>query len=220
MEIKIQYEDAELIAAEKPCGMPAQADKTGDLDLLTALEEQTGFSLKPVHRLDRPVGGMILLAKTTEAASRLSACMQEGILNKYYLAVLCGSLSPKKGTWTDFLWKNARTNLSEVVAKEKKGAKKAVLHYEVLGEKEDLSLVKIALETGRHHQIRVQTAFHGAPIWGDRKYNGKTVWKKNAEIALWSYAIEGKIKDGAAFSVKAVPNQVPFSYFSEYLAEI
>lgn len=221
MEIRILYEDEDMMVVEKPCGMPAQADKTGDIDLLTVLEKQKGLSLKPVHRLDRPVGGAILLAKNTDMAGRLSGFMQEGELQKYYITVLCGQLPTANGTWTDFLWKNARTNLSEVVSKERKGAKKAVLHYEVLGEKEGLSLVRIRLETGRHHQIRVQTSFHDVPIWGDRKYNKKNLWEKNQTIALWSLGIEGRIGKGNQWlSVKDIPFQEPFSRFSEILGEL
>ena len=221
MEIRILYEDEEMMVAEKPSGMPSQADKTGDADLLTVLQTQTEFSLKPVHRLDRPVGGAILLAKNADAAGRLSGFMQEGKLQKYYLAVLCGTLSDTEGVWEDFLWKNARTNLSEVVSKDKKGAKKAVLHYEVLGEKDGLFLVRIRLETGRHHQIRVQTAFHGAPVWGDRKYNKKILWERNQTIALWSLGLTGRCgKGNKSLSVKAIPVQEPFSRFSEILEEL
>ena len=173
--MKILYEDAVMLAAVKPQGMPAQADKTGDLDLLSALEEYTGQPLGLLHRLDRPVGGVMLFAKEKRAEAFLAKEIQEHRLKKAYLTVLCGRLPAAEGGLEDYLLKNARTNLSEVVSKERKGAKRAALRYRRLAEEETeqgvLTLAEIELKTGRHHQIRVQTAHAGVPIWGDKKYN-------------------------------------------------
>ena len=173
--MKILYEDAVMLAAVKPQGMPAQADKTGDLDLLSALEEYTGQPLGLLHRLDRPVGGVMLFAKEKRAEAFLAKEIQAHRLKKAYLTVLCGRLPAAEGGLEDYLLKNARTNLSEVVSKERKGAKRAALRYRRLAERETeqgvLTLAEIELETGRHHQIRVQTSHAGVPIWGDKKYN-------------------------------------------------
>lgn len=218
--MKILFEDTYLLAAVKPQGMPSQADKTGDPDLLSALEDYAKQSLGLLHRLDRPVGGVMLFAKTKAAEAILSKDLQEGRLQKRYLTVLCGKLPTEQGTLEDYLLKNARTNLSEVVSKERKGAKKAILHYRRLAEKETemgwLTLAEIQLETGRHHQIRVQTSHAGFPIWGDRKYYKNFPVKGKTEIALWSYRLEGQHpKTKEAFSFTAKPKGEPFSLFGE-----
>lgn len=195
MDWKIIFEDEEMLVAEKPQGMPTQADKTGDLDLLSALEKHCGHPLGLIHRLDRPVGGLLVFAKTKRAETAFAKQMQDGLLEKRYHAVLLGKMPEEKGILIDYLKKNMRTNLSEVVSVKDKMGKKAVLHYEVLQtkieENQILSLVEIQLETGRHHQIRVQTAHGGAPIWGDKKYNPKFQKRGRTEIALWAYSLKG-----------------------------
>lgn len=217
MNIRILYDEKDIMAVVKPPGMPAQADKTGDMDLLTSLSKETGQQLHLVHRLDRPVGGVLLLAKTPAAETVLSKAMASGELKKTYLAVLCGTLEKKEGLWEDYLWKNGRTNLSEVVSKDRKGAKLARLSYELLAEKEGLSLLKIVLLTGRHHQIRVQTSSRNLPIWGDRKYHPSQKMAPGTNIALWSCGIEGYIGKNKGLSVCALPENYPFSLFSEIL---
>lgn len=220
MNVRIIYEDKDILAAVKPSGVPAQPDKTGDQDLLTAAEEQTGQKLFLVHRLDRPVGGVLLLAKSAKAEAALSKAMQAGEVKKTYLAVLCGVPEEPEGIWEDYLYKNGRTNLSEVVPKERKGAKKALLQYRLLGTKEGLSLVEIRLMTGRHHQIRVQTSSRGLPIWGDRKYNSLRRTMPGETIALWSCGMEGKMGNGKKIFVRALPEGIPFSLFPEILEKM
>lgn len=223
--MRILYEDAVMLAVVKPQGMPAQADKTGDLDLLSALEEYAGQPLGLLHRLDRPVGGVMLFAKKKRAEAFLAKELQEHRLKKTYLTVLCGKLPAEEGTLEDYLLKNARTNLSEVVSKERKGAKRAVLRYRRLAEAETemgvLTLAEIELETGRHHQIRVQTAHAGFAIWGDRKYHKSFQKRGKTEIALWSYRLEGihpQTKEPFCFLAK--PEKEPFSFFAEKLEEL
>lgn len=195
MNWEILFEDEAMLVAKKPQGMPTQADKTGDLDLLSALQAYCGHPLGLIHRLDRPVGGLLVFAKTKDAEAAFVKQMQQGLIEKRYRTVLCGNLPEEKGTLMDYLKKNMRTNLSEVVSSKDKMGKKAVLHYEVLEtimeDNQVLSYVEIQLETGRHHQIRVQTAHVGAPIWGDKKYNPKFQRAGRTEIALWSYALKG-----------------------------
>ena len=223
--MQILFEDEYILAAVKPQGTPSQADKTGDPDLLSLLEEQVGQPLGLLHRLDRPVGGVILFAKDKNAEAVLSKNLQENKLNKRYLTVLCGRLSEEEGKLENYLLKNARTNLSEVVSKDRKGAKKAVLNYKKLAEKETdigwLTLAEIKLETGRHHQIRVQTSHAGVPIWGDKKYHKDFPKRGKTDIALWSYLLEGEHpKTKQSFTFKALPEKEPFSFFAEELSKL
>lgn len=223
--MNILFEDEYILAAVKPQGMPAQADKTGDPDLLSELEAYAGQPLGLLHRLDRPVGGVMLFAKDKKAEAVLAKDLQENRLNKRYLTVLCGKLPSEMGTLEDYLLKNARTNLSEVVSKDRKGAKKAILHYKRIAEKETdtgiLTLAEIKLETGRHHQIRVQTSHAGFPIWGDKKYHRNFKLKGKTDIALWSYKMEGiHPKTKQPFTLTAKPEKEPFSFFAEELKEL
>lgn len=223
--MNILFKDEYILAAVKPQGMPSQADKTGDADLLSELEAYTKQPLGLLHRLDRPVGGVMLFAKTKAAEAILAKDLQEGRLKKHYLAVLCGRLPAEQGTLEDYLLKNARTNLSEVVSKDRKGAKKAILHYKRIAEQETemgwLTLAEIKLETGRHHQIRVQTSHAGFPIWGDRKYYKNFPKRGKTEIALWSYKLEGQHPETKEpFSFIAKPQKEPFSIFGEELKEL
>ena len=223
--MNILFEDDYMLAAVKPQGMPSQADKTGDPDLLSELEDYAKQPLGLLHRLDRPVGGVILFAKNKKAEAILARDLQEKKLNKRYLTVLCGKLPHDEGTLEDYLLKNARTNLSEVVSKDRKGAKKAILHYRKIAEKETeigvLTLAEIKLDTGRHHQIRVQTSHAGFPIWGDKKYHKNFPVRGKTEIALWSYQLEGiHPKTKQTFSFTAKPEKEPFSLFAEELREL
>ena len=141
-----------------------------------------------VHRLDRPVGGIMIFAKTSKAASRLSNQVREKVFKKKYLAVIDGKIELKQGTLEDYLYKDERNNKSKVVSKEKKNAKLAKLDYKELkyNEVKNLSLVEINLHTGRHHQIRVQLSHFGHSIFGDQKYGTRGQGK---QIALWAYQL-------------------------------
>ena len=182
--------------------LQSQADKTGDADMLTLVkayikekyQKPGDVYLGLVHRLDRPVGGIMVFARTSKAASRLSEAIRINDFSKKYLAVVEGIFEEKTGTFEDYLFKDEALNKSRVVSKEKKGAKFAKLSYEVVEECEDMSLVKINLETGRHHQIRVQFSHAGHPLIGDQKY-GKSA--PGVQIALWAYELEFKhpVKD-------------------------
>ena len=204
MKIDILYEDADILVCVKPYGMPVQGDKSRDTDMLTYLKnhifEREKMEEEPylamVHRLDRPVGGVMVFAKNRSAAANLSDQVQDGTMIKFYQAVLTGELPDDYGTLTDYLLKDGKTNTTKVVDKGVKGAKKAVLDYEVLDAMETddgiLTYVLIQLVTGRHHQIRVQMASRNAGIYGDTKYNPKfmKVKKKYQQMALYSTRIE------------------------------
>lgn len=255
MNLKIIFEDEYIIVCYKPAGIPTQTSKLGEQDMVSLLknylykqqaEDKQGGRitaahsqarkkepyLAVIHRLDQPVEGLLVFAKTPMAAKELSKQMQgmaenkqeqskqgsgrmktleDAGFGKYYKAVLWGVPKELTGTLEDYLVKDGRTNTSRVCDKNEKDAKKAVLHYEVLvagkddekvgkvnncpGKNEiatrDISLVKIKLATGRHHQIRVQMANMGCPIWGDAKYNTAPVQDRRfRQIALCAYKLE------------------------------
>ena len=194
--LKVLYEDNHIIVVKKEPNIPSQADKTGDIDMLSIIKEYLkekynkpgNVYLGLVHRLDRPVGGVMVFAKTSKAASRLSNQVREKTFKKKYLAVVDGKFDSAKGTLEDYLYNDERNNMSKVVKPEKKNAKLAKLDYEVLAYNEikNLSLVKVNLHTGRHHQIRVQLAHVGHSIFGDQKYGTRGTGK---QIALWAYEL-------------------------------
>lgn len=199
---EILYMDDTIVVCVKPQGMPVQNDKSRDLSVLNYLKNEIAKKEKKgepelhvVHRLDRPVGGVMVFARSKEAAANLSAQMQDGTFEKYYQAVLSGHLQEEFGEVTNYLLRDGKTNTSKVVKKGTKGAKEAILEYEVLDMVETgqgkLSFVLIYLVTGRHHQIRVQMANLGCGIWGDTKYNKKfqSAKKKYHQIGLFSTRI-------------------------------
>lgn len=202
----ILYEDAELLVCRKVAGTAVQTKRIGEPDMESLLRNYlAGKGEKPyigiVHRLDQPVEGVMVFAKNPKAAAELNRQMQAGGFGKYYLAVLTKPLAGKCGTLTDYLQKDAKNNSSAVVRKEAPGAKKAVLHYEQLEEAEGEALVRVKLETGRHHQIRVQMANAGCPLAGDSKYAAgfsknekpkqtKKIGESANGIALCAYRLE------------------------------
>ncbi|MDO5540233.1 MAG: RluA family pseudouridine synthase [Eubacteriales bacterium] len=176
--LNIIYEDDDMIACCKPAGIAVQSASFGKKDLesmvRTYIAEKSGKPnpyLGVVHRLDQPVQGIVVMAKTKKAAASLSAQVQDGGMEKEYLAVICGKAGKKEGELVDFLLKDGKSNSSKKVAEGTREAKKAVLSYRVVAEKEAYSLMRIKLQTGRHHQIRVQMASAGLPLYGDTKYN-------------------------------------------------
>ena len=194
--MKVLFEDNQIIVVEKPFNIPSQGDKTGDVDMLSMVKDYVKEKYnKPgnvyiglVHRLDRPTGGVMVFARTSKAASRLSDEIRERKIQKSYLAICNGKFDETKGTMKDYLWKDEKKNTSYVVKASKKNAKEAILDYEVLkyDAKEDVSLVKIDLHTGRHHQIRVQFSSRMHALYGDTKYHGKG---GNAQLCLWAYKL-------------------------------
>ena len=194
--LEVIYEDNHIIVVKKQPNIPSQADKTEDIDMLTIIKDYLKEKYKKpgnvylglIHRLDRPVGGVMVFAKTSKAASRLSNQVREKVFKKKYLAVVNGKFDKNKGILEDYLYKDERNNMSKVVNPEKKNAKLAKLDYEVLtyNEIKNLSLVKVNLHTGRHHQIRVQLSNSGHGIFGDQKYGTRG---KGKQIALWAYEL-------------------------------
>lgn len=195
--LNVIYEDNHIIVVQKPVNIPSQGDKTGDIDMLTIIKEYIkekyskpgNVYLGLVHRLDRPVGGIMVFAKTSKAAARLSESIRNKEFNKYYLVISDGKFDKKTGVLEDYLLKNERTNTSKVVKEGTKNAKFARLEYEVIKHNEEinLSVLKIKLDTGRHHQIRLQLASRNHSICGDQKYG---IRGRGKQISLWAYKLE------------------------------
>ena len=210
-KLNVIYEDNHIIVVEKMPNIPSQGDKTEDIDMLTIIKEYLkekyekpgNVYLALIHRLDRPVGGVMVFAKTSKAAARLSEEVRERRIKKEYLVVADGKFESENGTLEDYLLKNERKNMSKVVPEGTKNAKLAKLDYEVLryNEEIDLSVVRVLLHTGRHHQIRLQLANIGHSIYGDQKYGTRG---RGKQIALWAYKlsfVHPVTKEEMAFTV-------------------
>ncbi|RPF52168.1 RluA family pseudouridine synthase [Aquisalibacillus elongatus] len=225
MDFKILYEDNHLIFVEKPVNIPVQADQSKDRDLLTMIKEfikvrdekPGNVYLGLVHRLDRPVGGVMVFAKTSKAASRLSDQIRRNAFDKEYLTVVRGRTKKMQDSLKDFLVKDKKENKVYISSHNNSEAKKALLDYEVMGEKKGLSLLRIQLHTGRPHQIRVQLSSRGLPIYGDQKY-GEKVNQPGQQIALWSHtlALEHPTKKEEVRVVSNPPMGFPWHLWAEY----
>lgn len=222
--VKVIYEDNHLLVVEKPVNILSQGDDTNDKDMVNLLKNYVKEKYnKPgnvfiglVHRLDRPVGGVMVFAKTSKAASRLSEQVRNKSFKKTYRAVIHGTMNKKEDTLKDYLYKNKKTNMVSVVNKNHKEAKNAELDYETLQSKNNCSLVQIDLKTGRPHQIRVQFASRKHPLFGDQRY-GQDVNKVGQQIALWSYKIEithPTTKEKMEFICEP-PKEYPWDLFSK-----
>lgn len=220
MEVNIVYKDNNFIVVEKPVGVPTQPDKTGDDDLLSQLEKQFN-NIWLLHRLDRPVGGLMVFALNDKTVSKINKQINNGLFKKSYFAVCCGIPKNNSGEMRDYLVKNQRLNMSTVTNRENKRAKEAVLEYTLINSITDkklgvLSLLDINLYTGRHHQIRVQLANAGFPLWGDVKYN--SVFKRgyyNVSPALYSHKIELVNPETEKIEIfEKTPDFEPFNLFA------
>jgi 23S rRNA pseudouridine1911/1915/1917 synthase len=221
--MNILYEDNHLLVVVKPPNTAVQADASGDAALLDQakdfLKQRDGKPgeawLGLVHRLDRPVGGVMVFAKTSKAASRLSDALRRGAFEKTYLAVLDGCPEPPQGTLTDWLWKDRRTNTVRTADPSQPQARRAELSYRVLERRGPLTLVAVRLNTGRSHQIRVQFASRGWPIWGDQRYHPHP--QPHGQIALWSYRLSfpRPVAPGDRLTFFCLPpRQAPWNGFS------
>ena len=226
LKIKIIYEDNHLLVVEKPVNLPVQADASGDLDLLTHLKvdlkeryQKPGeVYLGLVHRLDRPAGGVMVLAKTSKAAARLSGQVRERELIKVYHAVVRGVPKLPQATLRDYLWKENEKNMVKVVAASMPGAKEAVLNYQLISTEQGLSLMRIRLHTGRAHQIRVQFANLGHPLYGDQRY-GALLNQPGQQLALWatSLTLSHPTKREDMTFASELPQLKPWNLFGIFL---
>jgi len=216
--MKILFEDNHLLVVEKAVNLPMQADSSLDIDLLNLVKAYLKEKYdKPgnvycgmVHRLDRPVGGVVVLAKTSKAASRLSESIRTNQMHKTYMAIVCGPL-PKETILKDYLLKDEETNTSKVTT-DKLG-KYSELSFTLIAQDQDLSLVQINLITGRSHQIRVQFASRNCPLWGDQRYNKKAIVSQ--QIALYATSLSfphPTTKEILEFKCE-VPKSYPWNLF-------
>ena len=227
--LNILYEDDQIIVVEKPVGIESQSNRTFEPDMVSEVKKHIN-SLSPkkgepyvgvIHRLDKPVGGILVFGKTKEAAGALSKQVSGHQMEKKYLAVICGKPVDNFGTYVDYLWKDGKNNISKIVDKGITDAKRAELSYRVLeeleGEEGPLCLVEIDLKTGRHHQIRVQFSGHGTPLLGDLKYNPagpKVAGQRNVALCAWKLAFTHPgNKNKMEFTVK--PQGTIFNKFNK-----
>lgn len=181
----IVWMDEDVIICVKPAGVLSTDEPGGVPELLRTELGDPAADIRTVHRLDRAVGGLMLLARGGEAASALSCQIREGGFEKEYLAVVHGA-PPERGELRDLLLRDRARKMTFVVREPGKGVQEAVLDYEVQGRGEDMCLVRIHLHTGRTHQIRVQFASRGFPLYGERKYCPDP---DECPLALWSHNI-------------------------------
>lgn len=179
MGLNIIFEDEQILVVKKDAGIPVEAGRLRIMDLQGLIKNELYRRnrkggepyLGLIHRLDQPVEGVMVFAKTPFAAGDLSEQVRDGRMRKHYLALLCGKPKTDEGTLVDYLLKDGRTNTSSVVRAGEKDAKRSELNYKVLKRNDETTLVEVELITGRHHQIRVQMANAGWPLYGDTKYN-------------------------------------------------
>lgn len=192
--MQILFEDNHLLVAEKPENMPVQADSSGDLDMLTALKAYVKEKYnKPgdvylglVHRLDRPVGGVMVFARTSKAASRLSSQLSSRTAKKRYVAVVVGD-PPASAELINYISRDENTGNAHIAREGEENAKPASLSFKTVAKKNGLALLDVSLHTGRHHQIRLQLSAYGFSIWGDQRYNKEA--RVGEQIALYAYSL-------------------------------
>lgn len=221
-ELNILYEDNHIIVVLKPQMVACCPDESGDGNLFDCVKEyiKTEYN-KPgnvflglIHRLDRPTGGVMVFAKTSKAAARLSEQMRTGGFEKKYYAVLCGVPSKNKGSLENYLRKNSVNNTVYVATQSEEGAKYAKLDYDVKSVERGLALTEITLHTGRTHQIRVQTSAINCPVYGDMRYGGEKAVK--GRLALWAYSLRFShptTGESLRFIVEPPKDDVPWKYF-------
>ncbi|MBQ9756187.1 MAG: RluA family pseudouridine synthase [Clostridia bacterium] len=221
-DLTILHEDNHIIVVLKPQNVPTCEDESKDLDMLSMIKEYIRVTYNKqgnvycglVHRLDRPTGGVMVFAKSSKAAARLSEQMREGDFEKRYYTVLVGEPREEKATLIHHLKKNAVNNMVYVCPSTVNGAKLASLDYTVLDKKEGLSLADVRLHTGRSHQIRVQMNAIGTPVYGDMRYGGEKA--KKGYLALWAYYLSFThpvSKEKMVFRVQPPKDNNPWALF-------
>ena len=221
--LNIVYEDNHILVVVKQQNVPTQEDSSKDKDLLTMLKEylkekyskEGNVYLGLVHRLDRPTGGLLVFAKTSKAASRLSEAIKEGEVEKQYLTCVLGTPKDKRAGLVNYLKKDEANNLVKIAPQSEEGAKRAELSYNVLEQNERFSLLEVSLQTGRSHQIRVQLSNIGYPVFGDIRYKGDIA--KGWNMALWAYELRfdhPTTKEKMVFKVFPPTEDMPWKHFN------
>jgi 23S rRNA pseudouridine1911/1915/1917 synthase len=204
--IEIIHIDNDIIVCLKPAGLLSEGE--GPESLLTLLAEQCGGQIYPVHRLDRGASGLMVFARNSKAAAGLSRAVQEKQLKKEYFALISGIPAEKEGEMTDYLFKDSRKGKVFAVKRPRKGVRDARLTYRTLWEDGENALVRVALDTGRTHQIRVQFSSRGMPLWGDGKYGSRV----KGQLALFSCALGfPHPKTGKPMTFEAKPQGEPWT---------
>ena len=195
MKTTIIYEDQGVLVCRKPAGLAVQTAVSFQEDMVSELKNYlsgNGKEKNPylgvIHRLDQPVEGLLVFAKTKAAAASLTAQLADGSLRKKYVAMIAGVPGEKQGRLVDYLKKDTKTNLSRVVTKQDKDAKRAELEYKILSGEGACALAEIEIRTGRYHQIRCQMSHFGHPLLGDVKYGSQI----RGQLALCAYYLEYK----------------------------
>ena len=184
--MEIIYQDKDIIVCVKPPRVLSTDEPGGVPDLIRAALGDPNANVRTVHRLDRTVSGLMVLARRSKAASELSRQIREGDFHKEYMAVIHGNLQEDQAELRDLLLRNKQERKTYIVTEPGKDVQEAILEYRVLNRSEDLTRVRIQLHTGRTHQIRAQFSGRGYPLVGDRKYGHG---EDDCEIALWSYRL-------------------------------
>ena len=225
----ILYEDKDILVCHKPAGVAVQSARFGMADMESSLKNHLALKtpgkmpyLGIIHRLDQPVEGVLVFGKTPQATAWLNKQHQNGMMKKEYLAVFTGTpVKEKQGIWEDYLIKDGKTNTSRVTGKKDRMAKKAVLSYRIMDWRDDRGLAEIRLGTGRHHQIRVQMAHHGMPLWADGKYKKKEEMleaEQGTAIGLCAWRLEfAHPKTGKKMKFEVQPEGACFQEFSEVI---
>jgi len=230
--LSVLYEDKDIIVVEKPVGMESQASRGFSADMISEIKRHI-HNLSPgagepyvgvIHRLDKPVGGIMVYAKNQKAAAVLSKDVQDGKVQKMYFAVVCGKPVDKQGQFVDYLLKDGRTNCSKIVDKGITRGKLAKSDYFVVGSTADddgtKTLVEINLLTGRHHQIRVQFAGRGIPLYGDNRYNPAFKDAGGINVALFAWKLRFRHpQNGKIMDFEKLPAAGIFSEFQDILIE-
>ena len=228
MDIEVIYEDNSIIVVNKPQNIPTQADESGDKDMLTMVKEYVKEKYnKPgnvfiglVHRLDRPTGGVMVFARNSKSASRLSEQIRNGDFDKTYFAITKAIPSPASSRIVTYLKKDTKANMAKIVPMLEEGAKRAELEYKVLETFDTMALVKVNLMTGRGHQIRAQLASIKCPIFGDQKYDQNAI-KANLHLFAvelkFNHPISGERMVFRVFPPEDKPLLMPFHQLKLHL---
>jgi 23S rRNA pseudouridine1911/1915/1917 synthase len=212
------YKNNQLIAFNKPTGLPVQPDKTEDKSLLDLAEIYTKSKLEVLHRIDRPASGVVLFAKTDRAVQDISEQFRERNIGKTYLAAVQNRPPQNAGELVHYLVKDGRTNRSKALDELQSDAKKARMHYKVVGEIDNYFLLEIDLQTGRHHQIRAQLAAIGCPIKGDVKYGFRRKNKdRSIHLHAWKIRFDHPVSSEREEVVAALPEEVVWQAFKKDL---
>ena len=210
----VLYKNNQLIAFNKPAGIPIQPDKTEAKSLQDLGEIYAKSNLFIIHRIDRPASGVIVLAKSKKGLARMNAQFQERTIKKTYLAVVKKAPEKSEGQLIHYLRKNEKANKTQVFEAPVKGGKKAILNYKVIGKSDNYTLLEIDLETGRHHQIRAQLAKIGSPIKGDVKYGARRSNKdRSIHLHAWKLSLHHPVTSEAVDLVADMPDDSIWNFF-------